>query len=760
MHEPSNEVSERWWQSLVEHSAELIAVLGPDGSPAYATPAVRRLIGWEPGTTAPDLVALVHPDDRERVERSFARLRSDGQGNPLTSGLLRRPEHMRVLAVDGEWHDLELMGTRLFDDEGALTGIVVNGRDVTERMRAEAELRRRARQQEIVAVLGHRALMGLEVGVLMNDAVAMVADTLDVDLCSIFELDDEGRLLFLRAGVGWEDGIIGHASVSVYGNTQTGQALISGQAVIVEDLPNDPRFPGSTLVRSQGAVSGVTVAVQGVNRPFGALGAHSRRRRRFGSDDVHFLEAVANVLATAIERRQAEEDIRLQSVHDALTKLPNRTLFLDRLEQALARADRSHRTAAVLFLDLDRFKVVNDGLGHVVGDELLVEVAARLRTIVRPSDTVARFGGDEFVVLCDDADSEDDAVEVAGRILEALGQPFLLSGREVMVSASVGIAVANGNESGGAEALVRDADAAMYRAKERGKARFEIFDDAIRMRAVRRLETEQALRRALERGELEVMYQPGVWIATRHIAAVEALVRWRHPERGLVSPAEFIPVAEETGLIVPLGDFVLEQAAALSARLQWAAAPGMTMTMAVNLSARQLSDPALVDRIRTLLFAHGLPPRSLSLEITESVLMEDAETATRMLQDLKDLGVYLAVDDFGTGYSSLAYLKRFPVDALKVDKSFVDGLGREAEDSAIVRTIVALAQTLGLETVAEGVETPEQLDELAALGCTFAQGYYFAMPMQAAELEAALRRSVVLAPGPWHFTREPLPQTG
>jgi diguanylate cyclase (GGDEF)-like protein/PAS domain S-box-containing protein len=720
--------AEHRWRALVQHSNELIAVLGADGAVQYATPAVRRLLGWAVGAPAPRPLDLVHPDDLDRAATDLFEL-LDGKGGD-------DPTCARLLAADGTYHDLEIYGTNLLDDEH-VRGVVINAHDVTERLRAETELRLRARQQEVVAVLGHRALMGVDVGVLMTDAAAMVADTLDVDLCSVFELDPDEEELCLRAGVGWEDGAVGHVRMPVSGQTQSGFTLLHGEPVVVDDLPRDLRFAGSTFLLRHGVKSGVTVALQGVNRPFGVLGVHSRGHRRFGPDDVHFLEAVGNVVATAIERRQAEEDIRLQSLHDVLTKLPNRTLFLDRLEQALARAERAapRRTVAVLFLDLDRFKVVNDGLGHVAGDELLVEVAARLRSIVRPSDTVARFGGDEFVVLLDDVESDQHAVEVAGRIGDTFGTPFALTGREVMVSASIGIALTTGRPGEGAETLVRDADAAMYRAKERGKARFEIFDDAIRLRAVRRLETEQALRRAVERGELELAYQPGVWLDSGRVAAVEALARWRHPERGWVPPAEFIPIAEETGLILSLGDWVLEQAAALGSRLQWASEPGRVMTVAVNLSARQLGDPHLVDRIASLLRDHDLPARALSLEITESVLMDDAESARRTLSDLKELGVYLAVDDFGTGYSSLAYLKRFPVDALKVDKSFVEGLDREGEDSAIVRAIVMLAQTLGLDTVAEGVETPEQLEQLVSLGCVFAQGYHFARPMFLPELE-------------------------
>ncbi|MDQ3757681.1 MAG: GAF domain-containing protein, partial [Actinomycetota bacterium] len=327
------------WRALVQHSAELIAVVGIDGSIEYATPAVRRLLGWGVGEPAPRTLELVHPDDLVRVESDFAELVC-GQGGD-------DPTEARVLAADGTYHDLEILGTNLLDDP-MVRGIVLNARDVTERKRAESELRRRARQQEVVAVLGHRALMGVDVGVLMADSAALVANTLGAELCSVFELDAERADLCLRAGVGWEDGSMG-LRLRVSGTTQSGYALLSGEPVVVDDLPHDLRFPGSTFLLRHGVRCGVTIAIQGVSRPFGVLGVHSRTRRRFGTDDVHFLEAVANVLATAIERRHAEEDIRLQSVHDALTKLPNRTLFLDRLQHALDRMSRKQGLCAVLF---------------------------------------------------------------------------------------------------------------------------------------------------------------------------------------------------------------------------------------------------------------------------------------------------------------------------------------------------------------------------------------------------------------------------
>ena len=451
---------------------------------------------------------------------------------------------------------------------------------------------------------------------------------------------------------------------------------------------------------------------------------------------------VLTVLVTALvevlqRRRRYASALELahQAVHDALTGLPNRLQVADRLEQALARASRTGSHVAVLFIDLDRFKVINDGRGHAAGDELLVAVAERLRRVVRSGDVVARFGGDEFVVVCEDQTAAFEAAQVAGRIIDALREPIVVDGQEIFLSASIGIAMADG--TGSPESLLRDADAAMYRAKDKGRARCEFFDATMRTEALDHLETQSALHRALEREELRVFYQPVVDLASGTVAGVEALVRWEHPQHGLVSPASFIPLAEETGLIVPIGAWVLEQATAQLARWRertW----GRALTVNVNLSARQLRQSDLIPALMSALLSSGTDPASLCLELTETAFMEDAPSHRETLAGIKGLGVGLAIDDFGTGYSSLTYLKRLPVSVLKIDQAFVRGLGRDASDTAIVKSVIDLAHALGLVVVAEGVEDADQVVHLRALGCDLAQGYFFARPQPAEDLERQL----------------------
>ena len=380
----------------------------------------------------------------------------------------------------------------------------------------------------------------------------------------------------------------------------------------------------------------------------------------------------------------------------------------------------------MLFVDLDHFKVINDSLGHAAGDRLLVAVADRLRAAIRPSDTLARFAGDEFTILCNGVPDEATAVELAERVAAAVAKPLALVEGEVFVTASVGIAL-GGGELETPETLLRSADAAMHRAKEQGWARCEIYDTNSHDQAVRHLRTGNDLHRALERSELRIHYQPILSLETGHLAGFEALLRWEHPERGLVGPDEFVPLAEETGLVVPIGSWVLEEACRRSAAWHRRGAP---VTISVNLSPRQLAEPSLPQAVAGVLRRTQIDPDAVWLEITESTLMRDAESAVTRLRALRALGIHRAVDDFGTGYSSMSYLKRFPVEALKVDRSFIDGLGREPEDSAICTAVISLAHALGLRAVAEGVETPEQLAELRTLGCEMAQGYLFGKPAE------------------------------
>ena len=432
------------------------------------------------------------------------------------------------------------------------------------------------------------------------------------------------------------------------------------------------------------------------------------------------------------ERKLFEEQLRHQAFHDPLTQLPNRALFMDRLEHALVRRERSEKAVAVLFLDLDNFKLVNDSLGHEFGDRLLVSVAERLRRCLRAEDTAARFGGDEFAILLEDLTDANDAVRVADQITRALKAPFALESREVFVTTSIGIALGTSERQRPTD-ILRNADVALYQAKDRGKATWEVFDATMNVLAVDGLDVAADLRRAIERGELAVYYQPQLDLPTGEIMGWEALVRWMHPERGPVPPEVFLSIAEETGLIVQIGSLVLEEACRQAKEWQELhPAADTSLKMSVNLSARQLQRPdELIREVVRILEKTGLAPGSLVLEITESMIMEDAEHNVDVLGRLKDLGIRVAVDDFGTGYSNLAYLKRFPVDMLKVDKSFVDGLGENSEDMAIVEAVVSLAHALGMSTIAEGIETTEQLERLQALGCQLGQGYYFSEPLPA-----------------------------
>jgi len=488
------------------------------------------------------------------------------------------------------------------------------------------------------------------------------------------------------------------------------------------------------------AVARDAAPLEGAQYLVGLLGALAAARDNWAAGLLVVPTALVYLTARALRRAEATaRALEHQATHDALTALPNRALFQGRLGQALAGAARGGDAAAVLFLDLDRFKVVNDSLGHAAGDDLLVAVAGRLAGCVRGGDTVARLGGDEFAVLLAGLGAGGEATRTAGRIIRALDAPFRLGGRDVVTATSIGIAV--GGTGHAAADLLRDADVALYRAKARGRGRYAVFDATMNARALERLELEADLRRALRRGEFEVYYQPKVDLGTGRLAGLEALVRWRHPVRGVVGPGVFIPLAEETGLIQPLGQWVLEEACRQARRwgkAMGAVGGGAAVVVSVNLSARQFAQPTLVEDVARALEVAGADPHQVQLEITEGVAMGNAEATVEILRRLKELGVGLAIDDFGTGYSSLAYLKRFPVDALKIDRAFVTGLRRETADSSIVGAVVGLGRALRLAVVAEGVETAEEATQLCELGCALGQGYHFARPLPRAQVDALL----------------------
>jgi len=448
-------------------------------------------------------------------------------------------------------------------------------------------------------------------------------------------------------------------------------------------------------------------------------------------------EANAHLQREIAERRELEEQLTHQAFHDPLTGLPNRTLFFDRLELALERARRLEGEVAVLFMDLDDFKVINDSLGHEAGDQVLLAVAERLENCMLAEETLARFGGDEFTVLLEDVSDPSDAARVAERIGEALREPFILGGRERFVTTSVGISFGGRGEERPGD-LLRNADLAMYQAKARGRNRQAVFETGMGERALQRLELENELRRALERKEFALHYQPKVSLDSGEIVAMEALIRWEHPTRGLVSPAQFVPVAEEIDLIAPIGRWVLKEACRQARRWHAKVRGIPALKVCVNLSAKQFQHPALLEEVEAALRESGLDPAALDLEITESVVMEDAPTTLATLRDLKALGLNLAIDDFGTGYSSLSYLRRFPIDFLKVDRSLIQGLGGGPKDEAMLSALVTLAHSMGTRAIAEGVETGEQLARLREAGYDFAQGYYFAKPLPARAAGALL----------------------
>jgi diguanylate cyclase (GGDEF)-like protein/PAS domain S-box-containing protein len=666
---------DRWLRIVVEHSSEIVKIVDPDGTLRYASPAFERMLGYAPEEAIGTMNVLdhVHPDDLPHVLEETEKALSEG-------GITTNKAEYRFRHKDGSWRWIESVGTYLLDDQ-AVRGVVVTSRDVTERK--EAEERYRTLVEQIPAVTYIDPVNDPDTSLYTSPQIKQMLGYTPQEWHNEKlwpkRLHPEDRERVLAADERFEAGGDESFSEEYRLLAKDGSVVwVREEAVLVRDEAGEPLY-------WQGVFYDLT------------------------------------------ERKALEERLQYQAFHDYLTDLPNRRLFMDRLGQALRRTIRRHKRVAVLFMDLDGFKVVNDSLGHDVGDRLLTVVAQRLRRCLRPEDTLARFGGDEFAVLIEALDDPAQAVQVAERIAEELRSPFIMEGRDLYVIASIGISLGDARTHD-PDDLLREADTAMYRVKDAGGV-FRVFDPAMYERAFTQLEVENDLRRAIEEEEFVVHYQPMVDLQTGELWGMEALVRWDHPERGLLEPSEFVPVAEESGLVIPMGEQILRESCFRAKEWQEEDPRVPPLMMSVNLSASQLSRMDLVNTVERVLGETGLEGSRLTLDVTETVYVKVLAANTAILDRLRALGVRFSIDDFGTGYSSLSYLKRLPADAIKIDKSFVDGLGKDVEDTAVIRMIIELAHTLGLEVIAEGVETEEQVALLKEMGCDFAQGYHFSKPL-------------------------------
>ncbi|HEX9738254.1 MAG TPA: EAL domain-containing protein [Candidatus Limnocylindria bacterium] len=685
------ESEEGTFRALVERlpAALYIAGFGPEATWNYVSPRIEALLGFTAAEWMADSslwMRQIHPDDRERVTREEAEQWS------RKPGVISSSEY-RMLSRDGRalWiRDEAVIVTDEQSNPSFFRGYII---DITAQKEAEQALRQSEEQTRRIIDTASYAYIGM-------DADGMIAD-------------------WNRAA----EQTFGWAREEVVGQ------LLADRIIPVEQREAHRLGLARFLETGQGPILGTRLEVNAVHRDGREFPVELTIWAVGTGDSTTFSALVHDITL----RKELERQLQHQAFHDSLTGLANRALFADRVAHAMARQERARRSMAVIFLDLDDFKTVNDSLGHAAGDQLLTAVAERLRGVMRPEDTVARFGGDEFAILLEDT-TRESARRVADRVLAALRSPFELQGKQVFARGSAGVAVAQPGNSP-PEDLLRHADLAMYTAKARGKGRIEFFEPRMHLAVIRRQELRSELEQAISRGDFVLHYQPFVDLRNGRLTGLEALIRWRHPERGLIEPDEFIPAAEETGLIVPLGAWITGEACRQMAAWDKAnalpGANGRLPLISVNVSTRQLTDPSLLDMVAGSLRDVGLAPNRLLLEITESTLMADVVATEQKLLGLRGTGVQLAMDDFGTGYSSLSYLERLPVDLLKIDRSFTASLGDDRDVPVLLRSIIKLGQTLGLQVLAEGIERGDQVVRLRELGCRLGQGFHFSPPLPA-----------------------------
>lgn len=715
------------WRKLLERISDTVTVLDrhgqvKDSTGLFAGVLTDRVESWK------GLVDLLHPADRDAaVERWHA---------VLDDPRVESRDVFRTRSADGHYELIEYSAANLLDDP-AIEGMVITTRNVTAVKQAEELLADEADLLELIA----------------QDAPP--EETLPA-ICRMVEHHSEGSSGILLLARNRHHVIAGapgsippdivreieRSSLDSASGPCAASMELREPVVLSSFGPDNTYADELELLRAHGIESGWAspIVENHRNEVLGTILVYHEQARDPTSHEREVVAVASHLASIAIDRSRAQRELFYQARHHQLTGLPNRTSIIEMLDGALRRAHTNHSKLAVMFVDLDRFKVVNDSLGHAAGDKLLVRFGARLKNLVRPTDYVGHFGADEFVVVLEDIADVEDVRFVSNRLDLALSEPFSIEEGEIFLSASVGVAVSYGGQDA-SDTLLQHADAAMYQAKSLGRDRLEVFDHEMRIRATAQLRLDSELRQAVERSELGLHYQPVIDLVTGRISGVEALLRWHHPDRGLVMPADFIPVAEDTGLIVRIGRWVLEEAV-LQAR-RWMDRLGNLdgFSVAVNLSARQITSSDLIHTVELMLERYDWPPNQLVLELTESILIDDAEATLQVLRELKALGVKLAIDDFGTGFSSLSYLHRFPVDIVKVDRTFVTAIRGDGEGSPVAAAVMHMSRALDLVTSAEGVEESKQLAGLRALGCDMAQGYLFARPLASEQVEELLRSS-------------------